>query len=100
VDALLAQRLQAKIDHDYHTADRIFTELSALGIAVHDKLKVWKIDDGNNDIFEGDGLYVYSRPFGSLEDVDSVKVLELINERYHQKVHYKEGLGLQVTCNN
>jgi hypothetical protein len=89
VDVLLAERVQAKIDHDYHAADRILSELSALGVAVHDKLKMWKIDNGENDIVEGDGLYVYSLPFGRLEDVDSVKVLTLINERYHQKVqHY------------
>lgn len=86
VDALLAERVQAKIDHDYHAADRILNELSALGVAVHDKLKMWKVDNGDNDIVEGDGLYVYSLPFGNPEDVDRESVLNLINERYHQKV--------------
>ena len=55
VDALLAERLQAKFARDFSTADVIQDELSRAGVRVHDRQKVWRADGEGFDDDRGGG---------------------------------------------
>merc|ERR1712087_208623 len=41
VDQLMLERLQARIVHDYNTADNIRSKLNGMGIEIDDKMRTW-----------------------------------------------------------
>jgi hypothetical protein len=46
IDAMLAERLQAKMSRDFPTADRIRDQLRGMGIEVYDQERTWKAGGG------------------------------------------------------
>jgi cysteinyl-tRNA synthetase len=58
IHALLAERLQAKMQRDFFTADKIQDELRGAGVSIHDGLKEWRADgiriEADNKVKLGD----------------------------------------------
>ena len=48
IQTRIAGRENARMNKDWATADRIRSELRALGVEIHDKNKVWKTTDGRS----------------------------------------------------
>eukprot|EP00521_Asterionellopsis_glacialis_P012310 CAMPEP_0195308814 /NCGR_PEP_ID=MMETSP0707-20130614/38422_1 /TAXON_ID=33640 /ORGANISM="Asterionellopsis glacialis, Strain CCMP134" /LENGTH=703 /DNA_ID=CAMNT_0040373101 /DNA_START=114 /DNA_END=2226 /DNA_ORIENTATION=- len=55
IHGLIAERLQAKLNRDFNTADRIQVDLLDSGVYVHDGMKEWRADGVPFGDFDGRG---------------------------------------------
>ena len=79
---LVAQRLQAKKDRDYDTADSIRDDLKeGMGVYIDDKQRVWSVGGGPNN----KGPYEQSPSSAKLEVDEQQIVVDMMQERSEAK---------------
>ena len=90
IHALLAQRLECKLNRDFDRADEIQQQLHAAGVAVHDGRKEWRADGrgfANNKTGRGaaaqsgDRRRPYEKSPQSLDNEFGSVIQELVEER-------------------
>jgi len=82
IHKMLAERLDAKINRDYDTADMIQEDLINAGVAVHDKNKEWRADGARFGDFSS-RKYSQSAQSEFTADVDQIEAM--IGERSQAK---------------